>query len=95
MATIPLSIYTHTLKPLVIVPQLANCLSAVYTSQSGSILGPQVQVKLQALKFYKKHLEKKFPSLFTKALTSKIIELPTENPPPMKVDLLIVTISKR
>ena len=34
-------------------------------------------------------------SKYTITLIFKIIELPTENPPPMEVDLLTVTISKR
>jgi len=63
----------------------------VYNPQSDHIREPQVQAKVQALKFYKKHLEKKFSNLSTEASTSK---LPTENPPPIEVDILTVTIPK-
>jgi len=50
---------------------------------------------VQALKFYKNYLEKKFFNPSTKASISKIIELPIENPSLMEVDPLIVTIPKR
>ena len=40
-------------------------------------------------------MEKKFSNLSTKVSISKIIKLPTENPSPIEVDLLIVTIFKR
>jgi len=50
---------------------------------------------VQVPKFYKKHLEKKFPNPSTEAFTSKIIKLPTENPPSIEVDPLTVTIPKR
>jgi len=40
------------------------------------------------------NLKKKFSNPFTEASISKIIELPTENPSPMKVDPLTVTITK-
>ena len=40
-------------------------------------------------------MEKKFPNPSAKVSISKIIELPTENPPLMEVDILIVTIPKR
>ena len=50
---------------------------------------------MQALKFYKKYLEKKFFNQSTKASISKIIELPTENPSLIEVNPLIVTIPKR
>jgi len=49
---------------------------------------------VQALKFYKKCLEKKFSKLSTEALTSKIIELPTEGSSSMEVDTLTAIISK-
>ena len=49
---------------------------------------------MQALKFYKRYLEKKFPNPSTEVLTSKIIELPTENPPSIEVDPLTVIIPK-
>jgi len=94
MATIPLSIHSLLLKPSVIVPQLSDYLSAAHTPQSGLIQGPQAQAKVQALRFYKKHLEKKFSNLPTKISTSKIIELPTENLSPIKVNLLTATILK-
>jgi len=67
----------------------------VHTPQSGPIQGLQVQAKVQALRFYKKYLEKKFPNLSTKASISKIIELPTENPPPIEIDPLTAIIPKR
>ena len=50
---------------------------------------------MSGLKFYKRHLEKKFPNLFTEAWTSRIIELPTENSFPIKIDQLAATTSKR
>ena len=77
MATISLSIYPLSSKPLVIVSQLTHCLSIVYTPQSGPIWKPQTQAKVQTLRFYKKCLEKKFSNPSTKASTSKIIKLPT------------------
>ena len=95
MATISLSIHFFSPKPSIIVPWLADHLSIAYIPQSGPIQGPQVQAKVWALKFYKKCLKKKFSNPSTEASTSKIIELPTENPSPMKVDLLTVTILKR
>ena len=95
MATISLSIYSLSFKSLVTVSWLADCLSIAYTPQSGSIWGPQAQAKVQALKFYKNYLEKKFPNPSTEVLTSKIIELPTENPPSIEVDPLTVTIPTR
>ena len=54
-----------------------------------------MQAKVQALRFYKKCLKKKFPNLSTEVSTSKIIELPTENSPPIEVDLLTAAIPKR
>ena len=40
MATISSLIHTHSPKPLIIVSQLADCLFAVHTPQSGPIQGP-------------------------------------------------------
>jgi len=40
-------------------------------------------------------LEKKFPDLFTEVSTSKIIELPTENPSSIEADPLAATTPKR
>ena len=40
-------------------------------------------------------MEKKLPNPSTKVSTSKIIELSTENSPPMEVNLLTATIPKR
>ena len=54
-----------------------------------------MQAKVQALRFYKKCLKKKFSNLSIETSTSKIIELPAEDSPPMKVDPLAATISKR
>ena len=95
MATISSSIHSLSSKSSVTISWLADCLSIAYTPQSGSIWGPQAQAKVQALKFYKKYLEKKFPNLSTEVLTSKIIELPTENLFSIEVDPLAVTIPKR
>ena len=95
MATISSSIHSLSSKSSVTISWLADCLSTAYTPQSGSIWGPQAQAKVQALKFYKKYLEKKFPNLSTEVLTSKIIELPTENLFSIEVDPLAVTIPKR
>jgi len=94
MATISSSIHSLPPKPPVIVPQLADCLSAAHTSQSGSIQGPQAQAKVQALRFYKKHLEKKFSNPSTETSTFKIIELPAENLSLMEIDPLTATIPK-
>jgi len=49
---------------------------------------------MQALKFYKKHLEKMFSNLSTEASIFRIIELPAEYPPLIKIDPLTTTISK-
>jgi len=54
-----------------------------------------MQAKVQALKFYKRYLEKKFPDLSTEASTSKIIKLSTKNLSPTEVDLLVATTPKR
>jgi len=40
-------------------------------------------------------LEKKFPDLSIKASTSIIIELPAENPSPIKADPLIATTPRK
>ena len=40
-------------------------------------------------------MEKKFSDLSTKVSTFRIIELPTENPSSIEIDLLIATTSKR
>jgi len=50
---------------------------------------------VQALKFYKKHLDKKFTDLSVKTLTSRIIELSTESPFPIEVDPLIAATPRK
>ena len=95
IATISSSIHSLLPKSSVIVLWLADHLSIAHTPQSSSIRGPQVQAKVQVLKFYRKHLEKKFPNLFAEISISKIIELSTENPSLIEVNLLTVTIPKR
>ena len=67
----------------------------MYASQSGSIQGSYVQAKIQALKSYKKHLEKKFSNLHIEALISKIVELSAKNLSPIKVDLPLVATFRR
>ena len=47
------------------------------------------------LKFYKKYLEKMFSDLSVATLTSRIIELLTNNPPLIEVDPPIVTTFKK
>ena len=50
---------------------------------------------MQALKFYKKYLKKKFPDLLIKTLTFRIIELPTKDLYFIKINLSIVATSRR
>ena len=50
---------------------------------------------MQALKFYKKYLDKNFTDLSVKTLTSRIIELPTESPFPIEVDPLIAATHRK
>jgi len=95
MAIISPLIYPYSSKLSVVVPQLANHLSIVYTFQSSSTQEPQIQAKVQVLKFYKKYLEKKFLDLFVEVSTSRIIELLTKYSSHIEVDLLITAISKK
>jgi len=50
---------------------------------------------VQALKFYKKHLDKKFTDLSVEALTSRIIELPAESPSLIEVDPFIAATPRK
>jgi len=50
---------------------------------------------VQALKFYKKYLKKKFPNLSIKTLTFRIIELLTKDLSSIKVELSIVATLRR
>jgi len=50
---------------------------------------------VQVLKSHKKHLEKEFSDLFVKALTFKIVELPTRDFSPIKANLSIVATLKK
>jgi len=50
---------------------------------------------VQVLKSHKKHLKKKFPDLFVKALTFKIVELSTKNFSPIKANLSIAATLRK